>query len=61
MAQSMARSLRVFAPAKINLHLGIGPVREDGYHELATIYHAIALFDEVNGMPSATSACPTPI
>lgn len=35
------------APAKINLHLGIGPVREDGYHEVATVYCAVALTDEV--------------
>ena len=26
------------APAKINLHLGVGPLRADGYHELATVF-----------------------
>jgi 4-diphosphocytidyl-2-C-methyl-D-erythritol kinase len=35
------------APAKINLSLGVGAVREDGYHPLATVYQAIGLFDEV--------------
>ncbi len=35
------------APAKINLHLGVGPVRQDGYHPLATVYQAIGLVDEV--------------
>ena len=39
--------VRVRVPAKINLHLGVGPLRPDGYHELTTIYHAISLFDEV--------------
>jgi len=37
----------VRAPAKINLHLGVGPGRPDGYHELATVYQAIGLYDDV--------------
>src|SRR6185436_14275146 len=39
--------VKVRVPAKINLHLGVGPLRPDGYHELNTVYHAIGLFDEV--------------
>ncbi|GIF10941.1 4-(cytidine 5'-diphospho)-2-C-methyl-D-erythritol kinase [Actinoplanes teichomyceticus] len=39
--------VRVRVPAKINLHLGVGPLRPDGYHELTTVYHAISLFDEI--------------
>lgn len=35
------------APAKINLALGVGPLRPDGFHELATVYHAVSLLDEV--------------
>lgn len=34
-------------PAKVNLHLGVGPLRPDGKHELHTIYHAVSLFDTV--------------
>lgn len=34
-------------PAKINLHLGVGPLRDDGYHELSTLYCALSLYDEV--------------
>lgn len=34
-------------PAKINLHLGVGPLREDGYHELSTVFCALSLYDEV--------------
>ncbi|HET6625678.1 MAG TPA: 4-(cytidine 5'-diphospho)-2-C-methyl-D-erythritol kinase [Nocardioidaceae bacterium] len=39
------------APAKINLCLGVGPVRDDGYHPLATVYQAVGLFDEVTVAP----------
>jgi 4-diphosphocytidyl-2-C-methyl-D-erythritol kinase len=40
-------SITVRAPAKINLHLGVGPRRADGYHELATVYQAIGVYDDV--------------
>lgn len=40
-------SVTVRAPAKFNLHLGVGSVREDGFHPLATVYHAIGLYDDV--------------
>jgi 4-diphosphocytidyl-2-C-methyl-D-erythritol kinase len=40
--------VRVRVPAKINLHLGVGAMRRDGFHELTTIYHAISLYDEVS-------------
>ncbi|MFT3715894.1 MAG: 4-(cytidine 5'-diphospho)-2-C-methyl-D-erythritol kinase [Gordonia sp. (in: high G+C Gram-positive bacteria)] len=34
-------------PAKVNLHLGVGPLRDDGYHELSTLFCALSLYDEV--------------
>ena len=40
-------SVTVRAAAKINLHLGVGPVREDGFHPLATVYQAIGLYEDV--------------
>jgi len=40
-------SVTVRAAAKINLHLGVGPVRADGYHPLATVYQAIGLYEDV--------------
>jgi 4-diphosphocytidyl-2-C-methyl-D-erythritol kinase len=46
--------VKVRVPAKINLHLGVGPVRPDGYHELNTVYHAISLFDELTARPGDT-------
>ncbi len=35
------------APGKVNLELGVGPVREDGYHPLATVYQAVGLYEDV--------------
>lgn len=37
----------VRAAAKINLHLGVGRAREDGFHALDTVYQAISLYDDV--------------
>ena len=34
-------------PAKIILSRSVGPLRPDGFHELVTLYQAIALFDDV--------------
>jgi 4-diphosphocytidyl-2-C-methyl-D-erythritol kinase len=43
----------VRAPAKINLHLGVGPLRPDGFHTLATAYQAVSLFSTVTVRPAA--------
>jgi 4-diphosphocytidyl-2-C-methyl-D-erythritol kinase len=43
----VSAQITVRAPAKVNLSLGVGPVRADGYHPLATVYQAIGLFDDV--------------
>ena len=40
-------SVTVRVPAKVNLELLVGGRREDGYHPLSTIFHAVNLFDEV--------------
>lgn len=37
----------VRAPAKVNLHLACGEVRQDGYHDLVTVFQALSLCDEV--------------
>jgi 4-diphosphocytidyl-2-C-methyl-D-erythritol kinase len=39
--------MTVRAPAKINLFLGVGGRRPDGYHDLATVFHALDLGDDV--------------
>lgn len=40
-------SITIRVPAKVNLHLAVGPRRADGYHELHTVYQAVSLYDEV--------------
>jgi len=40
--------ITVRAPAKVNLHLAVGDVRADGYHELVTVYQSLSLADEVS-------------
>jgi 4-diphosphocytidyl-2-C-methyl-D-erythritol kinase len=46
--------VRVRVPAKINLHLGVGPLRPDGFHELNTVYHAVSVFDELRASAGDT-------
>jgi 4-diphosphocytidyl-2-C-methyl-D-erythritol kinase len=40
-------SVTARVPAKVNLQLSVGSLRPDGYHELATVFHAVGLFDDV--------------
>ncbi len=37
----------VRTPAKVNLALMVGPLRADGFHELASVYQAVSIYDEV--------------
>ena len=41
------------APAKINVHLAVGPLRADGFHELHTVYLAVSLYDTVTAAPGS--------
>ncbi|MDE0399373.1 MAG: 4-(cytidine 5'-diphospho)-2-C-methyl-D-erythritol kinase [Candidatus Poribacteria bacterium] len=41
------RNIRVRAHAKINLYLNVVGKREDGYHNLETVFHSIGLHDDV--------------
>ena len=49
-------SVTVLVPAKVNLHLGVGPLRPDGKHQLHTIYQAVSLYDEVTVEPTTDGA-----
>jgi 4-diphosphocytidyl-2-C-methyl-D-erythritol kinase len=40
------------APAKINLALVVGPLRDDGKHELATVYQRVDLGDRISVEPA---------
>jgi 4-diphosphocytidyl-2-C-methyl-D-erythritol kinase len=37
----------VRVPGKVNLYLSVGDRRDDGYHELTTVFHAVSLLDEI--------------
>lgn len=43
---------RIPAPAKLNLALVVGPRRDDGYHEVATVLQRLDLSDRVTVEPS---------
>ena len=45
-------SVTVRAPGKVNLYLGVGDRREDGYHELTTVFHAVSLADDITVRPA---------
>jgi 4-diphosphocytidyl-2-C-methyl-D-erythritol kinase len=40
--------VRASAPAKINLGLVVGPLRDDGKHELLTVYQRVGLADRID-------------
>ncbi|QNP63732.1 4-(cytidine 5'-diphospho)-2-C-methyl-D-erythritol kinase [Streptomyces genisteinicus] len=40
-------SVTVRVPAKVNVQLAVGGVRPDGYHDLANVFLAVGLYDEV--------------
>lgn len=41
----MPKTVVARAHGKVNLHLGVGPLREDGYHELVTVFQSLDLHD----------------
>ncbi|MEU1277450.1 4-(cytidine 5'-diphospho)-2-C-methyl-D-erythritol kinase, partial [Streptomyces sp. NPDC005805] len=46
----------VRVPAKVNVQLGVGGARPDGYHDLANVFLAVGLYDEVTATPAGTLA-----
>jgi 4-diphosphocytidyl-2-C-methyl-D-erythritol kinase len=50
-AQDPPRVIAVRAPAKVNLQLAVGPRGDDGYHPLATVFQAVALWETVVATP----------
>ena len=44
--------MRASAPAKINLGLVVGPLRNDGKHELLTVYQRVGIADRIDVDPA---------
>ncbi|MFG3124216.1 4-(cytidine 5'-diphospho)-2-C-methyl-D-erythritol kinase [Streptomyces sp. NPDC048201] len=45
-------SVTVRVPAKVNVQLGVGAARPDGFHDLANVFLAVGLYDEVTVTPA---------
>ena len=43
----MVNEVIIKSPAKLNLHLKVFPKRNDGYHDIESLFQAISLFDDV--------------
>ena len=52
-------STTVRSHAKINLGLGIGAPRLDGFHALATVYQTLELFDLITDTTGEAEAAET--
>jgi len=54
--------ITVRVPAKVNVQLGVGGLRADGFHDLANVFFAVALGDEVTATPGegVTLSCSGP-
>ncbi|WP_418957501.1 4-(cytidine 5'-diphospho)-2-C-methyl-D-erythritol kinase [Streptomyces tritici] len=46
------KSVTVRVPAKVNVQLAVGGARPDGFHDLANVFLAVSLFDEVTVRPA---------
>ncbi|MFF8790320.1 4-(cytidine 5'-diphospho)-2-C-methyl-D-erythritol kinase [Streptomyces sp. NPDC015125] len=47
-------SITVRVPAKVNVQLAVGAARPDGFHDLANVFLAVGLYDEVTATPADT-------
>jgi 4-diphosphocytidyl-2-C-methyl-D-erythritol kinase len=45
-------TVTVRVPAKVNVQLAVGPARPDGFHDLANVFLAVGLYDEVTATPA---------
>ncbi|MFD9316923.1 4-(cytidine 5'-diphospho)-2-C-methyl-D-erythritol kinase [Streptomyces sp. NPDC060053] len=45
-------SVTVRVPAKVNVQLAVGAARADGFHDLANVFLAVGLYDEVTATPA---------
>ncbi|MFG2674472.1 4-(cytidine 5'-diphospho)-2-C-methyl-D-erythritol kinase [Streptomyces sp. NPDC048445] len=48
----MSESVTVRVPAKVNVQLAVGAARPDGFHDLANVFLAVGLYDEITVTPA---------
>ncbi|MEV6192739.1 4-(cytidine 5'-diphospho)-2-C-methyl-D-erythritol kinase [Streptomyces sp. NPDC051920] len=48
----MTETVTVRVPAKVNVQLAVGGARPDGFHDLANVFLAVGLYDEVTLTPA---------
>jgi len=51
-AAAPGRSVTARVPAKVNLELLVGARRDDGYHDLSTVFQAVSVYDDVTVEPA---------
>ncbi|MFE9561060.1 4-(cytidine 5'-diphospho)-2-C-methyl-D-erythritol kinase [Streptomyces sp. NPDC006487] len=58
----MSGTITVRVPAKVNVQLAVGAARPDGFHDLANVFLAVSLYDEVTATAAAelTVTCAGP-
>ncbi|TWE11799.1 4-(cytidine 5'-diphospho)-2-C-methyl-D-erythritol kinase [Rudaeicoccus suwonensis] len=59
MGSSLSSQVTVKVPAKVNLELRVGPLRDDGFHAISTVFHAVDLCDEVTVRSDRDWSCQT--
>ncbi|MFJ7413835.1 4-(cytidine 5'-diphospho)-2-C-methyl-D-erythritol kinase [Streptomyces sp. NPDC098077] len=48
----VSKAVTVRVPAKVNVRLAVGAARPDGFHDLANVFLAVGLYDEVTAVPA---------
>ncbi|AGK77719.1 4-diphosphocytidyl-2-C-methyl-D-erythritol kinase [Streptomyces microflavus DSM 40593] len=48
----VSSAVTVRVPAKVNVQLAVGAARADGFHDLANVFLAVGLYDEVTAAPA---------
>ncbi|MFD4374011.1 4-(cytidine 5'-diphospho)-2-C-methyl-D-erythritol kinase [Streptomyces sp. NPDC058486] len=54
MSGGVSGGVTVRVPAKVNVQLAVGAARPDGFHDLANVFLAVSLYDEVTATPAET-------
>lgn len=51
--RGLTTTVHVRAPGKINVFLKVGAVMDDGYHDVATAYQAVSLYEDIFASPAS--------